>query len=208
MKDGVASVSVNTAIKIQLGQEDNFSAFMAKIVTQVSHSFTLRGYLNATVKTNAPPGPFPIPASFQVTNVGYETPITFKGCANFPKIGFLQQGSFTLDSATGFYILKFTGNINNPSQLILALGDVTYQLTLNNEVVGTVLFDDVNLIMGDNPLSAIATITSKAAYDTLISVGASFGLQGFNGSSTHPILSKALESVRSQLPMPKLNPAV
>ncbi|KAK3817295.1 MAG: hypothetical protein J3Q66DRAFT_387917 [Benniella sp.] len=194
VKDGVASVNVNTAIKIQLGQEDNFSAFMAKIITQANHTFTIRGYLNATVKTNAPPGPFPIPASFQVTNVGYEAPISLKGCANFPNIGFLQQGNFTLDPATGFYILKFTANINNPAQLVLALGDVTYQLTLNNEIVGTVLFDDVNLIMGDNPLSAIATITSKAAYDTLISVGASFGLQGFNGSSTHPILSKALES--------------
>ncbi|KAF9344534.1 hypothetical protein BGX34_005568, partial [Mortierella sp. NVP85] len=208
VKDGVASISVNAAVKIPLGQEDNFSAFMAKIITQVSHSFTVRGYFNATVKTNPSLSPVKIPEFFQVTNVGYETSLTVGGCANFPKIGFLQQGNFTLDPATGFYILKFTANINNPSQLILSLGDVTYQLTLNNEIVGTVLFDDVNLIMGDNPLSAIATIKSKAAYDTLISVGASFGLQGFNGSSTHPILSKALESVRSQLPMPKLSPAV
>lgn len=193
-------------LRIIPGQESNFVAMMASLITQPEHTLTLSGFADATFSTMNLPL---TPASFKVAGLGFESPITLKGCHNFPDTPFLKQISFTSDPATGTYTLASLVNIINPSQLVLTMGDVTYQLfDKNDKVVGTSLFKDVYLQMGDNEFTMITTITDKDVYEALIKEGSTLTLRGFDGSSTNPILREALKSVELEVVFPKLSPAV
>lgn len=200
---GTLSTEVkNSLLKINPGQEGPFAAFMANLITKEDVPFTLRGNVDATFTTKAPfVGPF------RVTNIGFDSPISLRGCASFPKIDYLEQVSLTFDPATGFYTLESLVNINNPSQLVLNLGDISFQ-TIDKAglSVGTTIFKNMNLEMGDKQFTAVTTITVKTAYDALIANGDTFTFQGSKDSSANPILAESLKSLTTQVVIPKLKP--
>jgi len=153
---------------------------MASLITKPEHTHTLRGFIDATFSTMDLPL---IPASFKVAGLGSKSPITLKGCHNFPDIPFLKQISFTSDPAMGTYTLTPLVNVINPSQLALTMGDVPYQLfDKNGKVVGASLFEDVNPKMGDNHFTMITTITDRDVYEALIKEAYTLTLRGFEES--------------------------
>ncbi|KAF9969251.1 hypothetical protein BGZ65_012110, partial [Modicella reniformis] len=181
-----------------------FGIAMASIISLPKVNLTIRGTVDATLSTNAP---F-IPKSFKVSGIGYEAPTTLKGCANFPNIVFQSQVSLTVDPATGVYTLTAQINVPNPSQLIMTLGDLTFQLVdTTNLVVGTVLLTSVQLNMKNNQLKATIKITNKSTYDALLIGPVTFTMKGFADTSTNPVLVTAFNSLKTPFTIPKLTPA-
>ncbi|KAF9953157.1 hypothetical protein BGZ65_004848, partial [Modicella reniformis] len=166
------------------------------------HIFTIRGSADVTVSTSG--GPF-IQKSFQITNVGFESSITLKGCSSFPKIDYLSQESLTFDSNTGVFTLTSLVNVYNPSQFGFDLGEVSLETVKNSLVIGITVLKDMKLNMGDNHLTAITTSTSKEVYEALINTGDTFTLQGFKGSSANLILVEGLKAFKVQVVVPKQN---
>ncbi|KAF9928085.1 hypothetical protein BGZ65_006424, partial [Modicella reniformis] len=166
------------------------------------HIFTIRGSADATISTSG--GPF-IQKTFQVTNIGFGSPITLKGCSSFPKVDYLSQDSLTFDSNTGVFTLTSQVNVYNPSNFVLDLGEVSLETVKNSLVIGITVLKDMKLNMGDNHLTAITTSTNKEVYEALINAGDTFTLQGYKGSSKNPILTESLQAFKSQVVVPKLN---
>jgi len=178
---------------------------MAALVSKPEHTFVLRGTFDAIVKTNAPA---PVPESVRITGIGFKSNITLKGCNNFPKVDYLEQVSLTLDSATGVFTLTSLVNVDNPSQLDLTLGDVTFQTAdKNGLVVGDTVIKGMSLKMGSNQLTAITTSSNKELYDALTTVGATITLSGTDRSSPNPFVTTGVKSVRITIVVPKLKPA-
>lgn len=204
MNGGTLTSAVpDTLIKVAPGQEVGFTAFMKSLITQPTHTFALRGTVDGVVHTHGLPL---VPESFKVAGVGFEAPVTVKGCANFPNTPFLNQIGLTFDPATGITTLTSRVNLINSSQLVLIFGDVTYQiLDKKGGVVGTSVFKNARLNIGDNPITMVTTITSKEVHDALITEGYTLTHQGFEGSSVNPILVGAFMAVKFDMVIPKLS---
>ncbi|KAF9953156.1 hypothetical protein BGZ65_004847 [Modicella reniformis] len=165
-----SSIVQKSTVKINPGQEGNVAASLAAFITKSEHTIILRGSVDGTAQMTSISQKI-----FSFPRIAFESPITLKGCSNFPKIDYLSQGSLTFDSNTG------------------------------NGLVGITIIKDMKLNRGDNHLTAITTSTSKEAYEVLTNGGGTFTLQGYEGSSTNPVLSEALKALKTQVVVPKLN---
>ncbi|KAG0196344.1 hypothetical protein BGX28_010265 [Mortierella sp. GBA30] len=208
---------------IPAGGEDAFSSFIASLITQPVYKFTIKGYSDATLSTapNLPATPHPtpfgafgnfakmalIPKSFDVRGVGFSGGVTFNGGNSFPSIKYERQTSFTFDSTTGTCTLIFEATINNPSQLILKLGSVSLN-TIDNAgiITGVTVIKDLSLVRDDNKVVMTTTSSNKEVCNKLLQTGDTFTLSGFAGTSSNPILNKALLTFKTQVVIPKLQP--
>ncbi|KAF8923364.1 hypothetical protein BGZ58_003039, partial [Dissophora ornata] len=209
---GILSTVVgNCALKIIDDQKDNFSNFISALITQPSHTFTLRGSVDATLTASIPGssalGSFaPTAKTFTVTDVGFSSPITLQACNNFPALQYIRQVSLTHDATTGEFTLVSEVNIHNPSQLVLILGNLTFRTVDKTGVfVGMSMMKNLKLQMGDNTVTVVTTSTSMDAYNVLVSTGETFYFEGFAGSSEDPILAKGISALRTSAMIPKLN---
>jgi hypothetical protein len=203
--ESLESVIQPSILTIAPGQAKNFGSFVAALISQEEHSFLLRGKADATLKTAAPPFT-PIPQTFKVENIGVESPITLRGCNNFPKINYLEQVSFTLDPNGKTFTLTSSVSLENPSQLNLILGDVAFQtVNMNGVVIGTTVVKDMKINIGTTTYTAITTSSSMETYEALLKEGTTLTLQGYDGSSTSPILVEGLKLMKLAIVVPKLN---
>ncbi|KAK3817294.1 MAG: hypothetical protein J3Q66DRAFT_339455 [Benniella sp.] len=200
-----SSVVKPSTLTVLPGQNEAFGVFMAALISKSEHTFVLRGNFDVIIPTDAP---FPVPKSVRITNIGFKSNITLKGCNSFPKIDYLEQVSLTLDSATGVFTLTSLINVENLSQLDLTLGDVTFQTAdKNGLVVGDTVIKGMRLKIGSNKLTAISTSSNKELYDALTTVGATVTLSGTDHSSPNPFVAGGVKSVKAQVVVPKLKPA-
>ncbi|KAK3817296.1 MAG: hypothetical protein J3Q66DRAFT_339461 [Benniella sp.] len=203
--ESLESVIQPSILTIAPGQAKNFGSFVAALISQAEHPFLLRGNADATLKTTAPPFT-PIPATFKVNGVGFESPITLRGCNNFPKVDYVEQVGLTLDPNGKTFTLTSRFDITNPSQLNLNLGDVTFQAVNKDAVVvGTAFVKDMKLNIGITTVTAVITSSSMETYDALLKEGATLTFQGFDGSSASPILVEGLKLMKIAAVIPKQN---
>ncbi|KAI1295066.1 hypothetical protein EDD11_008040, partial [Mortierella claussenii] len=203
----------NCALKVLTGKEDAFSNFIASFISKPSHLFALKGNVDASVAIPSIPGigTFPVGGGakiVKVTNVGFSSNITLQGCNNFPKVEYLSTVSFTKDATTGAFTLTAIANIHNPSQLALNLGDISLNVVDQPGAnVGLCTIKDLKLAMGDNKATVVVTGSNADVYNRLLAGGEVFTLVGTETSSSNPILSKGVLTLKTTMTVPKLAPA-
>ncbi|KAF9972457.1 hypothetical protein BGZ65_009807 [Modicella reniformis] len=181
-KDGAVSTIVQ---KCSMNiQPSFFVPLMASLINLSEVALSFRGSVDATFSTGGAPL---IPKTYKITG---------------------SQDSLTVDPATGAYIITAHINVPNPSQLIMTLGDLTFQLFDTTDlVVGTVLLKKVQMNMGNNKFEATIRITNKSTYDALLIGPVAFTMKGFGGTSTNPVVVEGFKLVNTPFTIPKLTPA-
>ncbi|KAK3817297.1 MAG: hypothetical protein J3Q66DRAFT_400609 [Benniella sp.] len=107
------------------------------------------------------------------------------------------QVSITFEPTTGTTTFTSLVNLINSSQLVLIFGDVIYRiLDKNGVVVGSSVFKNARLKIGDYPITMVTTMASKEVYDALLTEGYTLTHQGFEGSSANPILVGTFMTVK------------
>ncbi|KAG0218691.1 hypothetical protein B0O80DRAFT_24614 [Mortierella sp. GBAus27b] len=200
------SVVQDTPLKIMPGKQDNFVAFMETLLTQKEHTYVIHGGLDAMVQLNLPLGVGQ--KILKTPRIAFRSPVTLKGFDNFPKVDFVKQIGSTFDPATGTYTMTAIINVHNPSQFELNLGDISFQvLDQKGVVVGIVSTKDMKLHMGDNLITGVVSNTgpmSQELLDTLTTTGGTFTFQGYDGTSSNPILARSLKKFKAPVVIPKL----
>ncbi|KAF9109563.1 hypothetical protein BGX27_007477 [Mortierella sp. AM989] len=203
----VSTVIGDSVLTILPGKSAQFVAFMVKLLTQVSVEFRLKGYVNSTISYTDFLG---TSRTLDINYIGYSSPIALRGFNSFPTVTFVSQDDLVKDEM-GQYILTVTVNIVNPSQLVLNMGDISFNaVNKEGKAMGVVTFKGLKLVMGDNIVVA-TVVLPQGAYDVLTVNGATITFAGFTGSSTNPILAESMKDLKVDVEVPKLesisNPA-
>ncbi|KAG0218690.1 hypothetical protein BGX31_011526 [Mortierella sp. GBA43] len=203
------SIVQNTPLKVIPGKQDKFVGFLQSIFTQKEHTYVIHGGLDAVVQLDLPLGIGQ--TSLNTPRIAFKSPVTLKGFDNFPKVDFVKQIDSTFNPATGVCTLTAVFNIHNPSQFDMKLGDISLQvLDQSGVVVGIAAMKDTRLQMGDNHITGVVTSTGpsgKELYKTLTTTGGTFTFQGYEGTSSNPIVAQGLRKFKAPVAIPKLSPA-
>ncbi|ORZ26477.1 hypothetical protein BCR41DRAFT_393664 [Lobosporangium transversale] len=202
-----------TALKTIPGQEDGISKFIETLVIQPSHTFTIAGNADVTIKIPGIPllggvsslvSPSASSKTLTATNVGFSSPITLRGVKGF-WVKYLSQKHFTRDSKSGITTLVYTANFHNPSQVNMRLGDTKYNvLNAKGELVGVINIPNLYLAMGDNVVTATTTFTNPDAYNALTTKSNAFTVVGFKDTVKNSILAKAMVGIKFQMTIPQI----
>ncbi|KAG0056237.1 hypothetical protein BGZ83_005969 [Gryganskiella cystojenkinii] len=199
-------------------KQAQFSAFVGDLITKSSRTFFLKTSGDVNVRVTVPVSylfPFGLPsANFKVNGVGCSATYEVDGVnLNINNSNGLQLKSLsdhTLDPTTGVFTLNLTIILKNPSQLYLVLGDLTLDTVDSAGVaVGTTLLQAVNLVPGDNTITAIVTSVAASAtlYEKVTTMGGvTWTLTGAAGTaSKNTILAAALVSLKATIAIPALD---
>ncbi|KAF9959273.1 hypothetical protein BGZ72_009947 [Mortierella alpina] len=208
----VANGKVSTTLppsdlSIVVGAEAIFSRFVAALLEKQTIAFRLKGSLDATLEINTVKIP-PSKVKFTIPGLAFNSPITLVGCNSFPKIEFSKLISITQDATSKSYILVADVSIFNPSELIVKLGELKFKAAdLADQPIGTTVFDDFHLELGQNILRSTTTTDgpiSEALLGTLTKEGGTFKLSGYEGSSANKILAAGLSKFKTDIEIPVL----
>ncbi|KAG0051449.1 hypothetical protein BGZ90_006747 [Linnemannia elongata] len=199
-------------------KQAQFSAFVGALITKPSHTFSLKSSGDVTVLVTIPVSytlPFGMPStSIKLNGVGCSASYTMAGVNlninNSNGLQFKSLSSHTVDPITGAFSLTLTIILKNPSQLYLNLGDLMLDTVDGTGVaVGTTLLQAVNLVPGDNTITAIVTSSAAASatlYKKVTTMGDTWTLTGAAGTgSKNTVVAAALVSLKAMITIPALN---
>ncbi|KAG0239560.1 hypothetical protein B0O80DRAFT_459814 [Mortierella sp. GBAus27b] len=196
----------NSPFKIAPNKQEEFARFVGSLFTQEAHTITLNGGLDPTLQLDLPLGIGQ--RILTAPNIGFETPMTLRGFNNFAKVGLAKHIDWTLNPTTGTYSLKSILNIYNPSQIEVVMGDVSFQaFDESGALIAPLAIKDFKLDMGDNSLPITAGPISKESYKTLTTTGTTLTIQGYEGSSSNPVVKQVLKELKFSVPAFPFSPA-
>ncbi|KAG0357004.1 hypothetical protein BGZ54_000501 [Gamsiella multidivaricata] len=196
---------------------DNFIDFVTSIFFNLTHTFQLKGTVDATVAIS-PPTPSSSPfggivpqlpsKEISFTNVGFSSNVTLRGVSGISRVEFVKSISLVQDPATGGFTLTSIMGFKNPSALTFGLGDIHFQTvdTATGVMVGMTVLKDFKLVPGQNEFTAVMTSVSKDVYMALTTVGAALALNGSaTESSRNPIIARVIAKLDIAVKIPKLS---
>ncbi|GJJ78777.1 hypothetical protein EMPS_11136 [Entomortierella parvispora] len=211
------SLSV-TPLTITAEQTPAFVALLSALTTTTSHSITLVGTVDADITfsvagaLNAITSPFGgiVPATalkvIPMIGLAISTPLTLKGFNNFGGVvqGHLDSISSPQVSATGERLIHGQFTINSPSDLLVAMGDIDFQLWTKDAqpvYMGIASVANMNLAPGAKTYDAILKVDAAVQIDNYFPAKAGWTLRvnGFAGSSKNPISAKAVAGLQFDL---------
>ncbi|KAF9086974.1 hypothetical protein BGX29_007827 [Mortierella sp. GBA35] len=203
----------NSLVNVDPIEKDNFSKFIATLTTNPSHTFVLKGTVEAKLSIKIPSSPFPLPGSDNlgslkdiiVPGVAFRSEVTLSGFNNFPKITYIKElvsPNFAADAATiaanGLSLVSQV-NIFNPSQLGVVMGAVRLNtFDSSKKLIGVTEFKALTLVSGENILEATTTSNSPdmvETYKRITTQGDTLSFEGFAGSSDDPVLANGIAAL-------------
>ncbi|KAG0254405.1 hypothetical protein BG011_005783 [Mortierella polycephala] len=201
----VSSEILASTLTITAGAEDYFSNFISSMLTKPEHTVVLQGGIDVSVSL-ALSFMGLSEKKFDVTNIGFRSNVHLRGFSNFREIKFVSFVSLIHDTTVTptTFTLTAKGIINNPSQLALNLGELSFRtLDSAGADVGTTILPNVNLALGDTEVTVIVTSTNEAAYLRLLAVGDTYTFVGHEMTSDDPILNKGMSAFKTNVVLPK-----
>ncbi|KAI8349562.1 hypothetical protein B0O80DRAFT_144645 [Mortierella sp. GBAus27b] len=187
-------------------QQEGFASFVGSLFTQEAHTFVINGGLDPTLQLTLPPEADR--TTFTAPTIGFDTPVTLKGFNNFPKVEVAKPIVSTLDPTTGTHTLNIVFNVLNPSQIEVVMGDVSFQtFDQSGTLITTLAIKEFKLDMGDNSLPMTAGPISNESYKILTTTGTTLTFQGYEGSSSNPVVTQVLKVAKLFVADPKISPA-
>ncbi|KAG0293630.1 hypothetical protein BGZ96_002512 [Linnemannia gamsii] len=202
VKGGTMKTAFTTStLNIFPDAKNAFSSFVGSLSTKDSHSVTLKGSVDAKLSL----GVF---GHLTVPGIGFKASVPIKGLGglkNQKYIYAIEVYPGLTDSKT--YMTSIL-NINNPSQLTVALGDVNFNSTYKGAHIGISTVKALKLVPGDNQ------VLTYTILDTSLSAAQEFstaltersevmGISGYANSSTNPALNAGLKAVSSGVTIPQ-----
>ncbi|KAF9103194.1 hypothetical protein BGX29_003659 [Mortierella sp. GBA35] len=167
-----------------------FSNFVGSLSTKASHPVTLKGAVDAKLNLG-------IFGHLTVPGIGFKASVPFKGLNNLQNMKYIYAIEVNPALDGNIYLTAII-NINNPSDLTLKLGDVSFDASGKEGRIGTSTVKNLVLVPGDTSLSA-----AQAFSDGLATSDQVMSLAGFAGSSANPALNPGLAPVRSRITIPQ-----
>ncbi|TFK75313.1 hypothetical protein BDN72DRAFT_885777, partial [Pluteus cervinus] len=179
-----------------------FSSFNAELTDSSMAIFNLEGHSRAVAQTGV--GSITLdPIKFNVTS-------NLKGLQGLKGMTTIGNVDVTGGTTQGIE-LSIDVSIYNPSNLHLAVGDLTLQLLRDSSVLGTALLPNLTLEMGNNTIKATSLFeanNSPAGSQTLNDfVGkkdAQLTISGYDGSTQIASLTEAFKSLNLDVTLPAL----
>ncbi|KAG0288003.1 hypothetical protein BGZ97_006932 [Linnemannia gamsii] len=177
-----------------------FSSFVGSLSTKAEHPVTLKGSVDAKLNLG-------IFGHLTIPGIGFNAVVPFKGLNNLQNMKYIYAIEVN-PSIDGNIYLAAIISINNPSQLTVTLGDVTFDASHNGAHIGTSAVKALKLVPGDNQVISYTTLdmsltAAQQFSDSLAGASQVMSLAGFAGSSTNPALNGGLGGVRSGITIPQ-----
>lgn len=201
VKGGTMKTAFTTStLNIFPDAKNAFSSFVGSLSTKDSHPVTLKGSVDAKLSL----GVF---GHLTVPGIGFKATVPIKGLGGLKNQKYVFAIEVTLGSDNKTYMTSIL-NINNPSQLTLALGDVNFDSTHKGAHIGISTVKALKLVPGDNQVLSytVLDMTLSAAREfsmALYSGNQVMGISGYANSSTNPALNAGLASVSSGITIPQ-----
>ncbi|CAM0140292.1 hypothetical protein VKS41_005895 [Umbelopsis sp. WA50703] len=205
---GLMTFALNNApLTVLPGKEADFNDFNANLTRMGLFNFTVAG--NASIAAGTPIG------TVRLTNIPFNTTTSLTGLQNLnTSQTVINSIDVTGGTASGLNLAISVG-MNNPSNLQIATGDVTFQMTTGQTLLGLVTLPNLNLTRGANTVQATGSFDPKSSTDgqnllTTFVEGKqnTVGINGFNGTTPIMSLQEGLEGIILSSVMPGLNSTI
>ncbi|KAF9908996.1 hypothetical protein EC991_009178 [Linnemannia zychae] len=177
-----------------------FSDFIKSVIlSTTTQAFTLNGTVDARFSLSIPGtgalGTFSPKLDRTLPGIGFSSNTSLAGLSGLAGITYIKTLELTQDTdADKSWVLKAQVKINNPSQISISVGDLSFSTTTGSSLlVGQSELKDVQLIPGDNVLTLVVTstnINSADLYGRLQKDGLTIILEGYEAYRSTPGLSK------------------
>ncbi|KAJ4468227.1 hypothetical protein J3R30DRAFT_3715154 [Lentinula aciculospora] len=150
---GTINITIeNTNLSVPEPEHPNFSGFNANITSLPSVEFQLVGQSRAIVNLSI--------GQITLDPIKFNVPSSLNGLQGLNGLTTIHAVDVIGGSTEGI-MLSINVSIINPSNLNLTIGNLTMQLTRDSAVLGTALLPDLDLIMGNNSITAQSTFASN-----------------------------------------------
>ncbi|KAF9586699.1 hypothetical protein BGW38_008622 [Lunasporangiospora selenospora] len=161
---------------------DAFSGFVASLSTKASHSFVLKGAVDAQLNLG-------IFGRLTIPNIGFKSTVPMAGLNGLKVTKYL----YLIDVLTlpdGSLTISTIVNLENTSKLSVKLGDVIFSTYSNSNYVGVSTIKGLTLVPGNNYVISSTYLDGSipATKDT---------------STTNPALNAGLSAIQSELTIPQ-----
>ncbi|KAF9296977.1 hypothetical protein BGZ88_011395 [Linnemannia elongata] len=201
VKGGTMTTAFTTsALNVFPEAKAAFSNFVGSLSTQASHPVTLKGSVDAKLNLG-------IFGHLTIPGIGFNAVVPFKGLDNLKNIKYIYAIEVN-PSIDGNIYLAAIISINNPSQLTVNLGDVSFDASHNGAHIGVSTVKNLKLVPGDNQVISYTTLdmsltAAQQFSDSLAGASQVMSLSGFAGSSSNPALNGGLGGVKSGVTIPQ-----
>ena len=195
------------ALKIIPEQQVAFSKFITSVImSSTTQEFTLKGTVDANFTLLLPPFG---QKKTTLPGIGFSSKTSLGGLNGLSSTSFVRKTTGNSWDANKMFLFNFEVKITNPSQVSIAVGDLSFNTvtgTGDSRVdLGVSIVKDARLAPGDNLLQA--TMTAKGSdemvfFNALKSNGNIVVLEGFAGSSKNKVIADAFAPVKIQLTLP------
>ncbi|GJJ78774.1 hypothetical protein EMPS_11133 [Entomortierella parvispora] len=205
-----------TRLTITTEQTSAFIALLTALATTESHAIVLAGTTDVDLSVafndalNAVPKSLGLKARsilskpVPITGLGITVPITLKGFNNFGGVVHGHLDTAVQTSASGERLIQGQIVVNSPTDILVELGNVDFQLWSKDaqpEYVGIVSVVNMNVGPGTKTYDVIVKVDAAGQLDKYFPVktGLTLSVRGFAGSSKHPIAADVLVAVKFDL---------
>ncbi|KAI9279037.1 hypothetical protein BC943DRAFT_298272, partial [Umbelopsis sp. AD052] len=189
------------------GKETAFNDFNANLTRLGQFNFTIAG--NATIGAQTPIG------TVRLTNIPFNTTTSLNGLQNLNTTSTIINSIDVTGGTTDGLQLAISVGMENPSNLQIATGDVTFLMNAGDTQVGTVTLPNLNLTRGSNTVLAVGAFNpagSDAGQQLLTTFiegkQNTVGINGYNGTTIIASLQEGLEGIILSSIMPGLNATI
>jgi hypothetical protein len=202
---GIMTFALNNApLTVIPGMELAFNDFNANLTRLGLFNFTVAG--NASIAAQTPIG------TVRLTNIPFNTTTSLNGLQNLNSSETIINSIDVTGGTSSGLQLGISVGMNNPSNLQIATGDVTFLMTTGGTQLGLVTLTNLNLTRGPNTVQAIGLFDPKASTDgqnllTTFVEGKqnTVGIYGYNGTTPIASLQEGLAGIILSSIMPGLN---
>ncbi|KAI8579351.1 hypothetical protein K450DRAFT_288548 [Umbelopsis ramanniana AG] len=205
---GTLAFALNQApLMVIPGMETAFNDFNANLTRLGLFNFTIAG--NATIGAQTPIG------TVRLSNIPFNTTTSLNGLQNLNTTSTIINSIDVTGGTTDGLQLAISVGMENPSNLQIATGDVTFLMNAGDTQVGTVTLPNLNLTRGPNTVMAVGAFNpagSDAGQQLLTTFiegkQNTVGINGYNGTTIVASLQEGLEGIILSSIMPGLNATI
>ncbi|KAG0074304.1 hypothetical protein BGZ90_010876 [Linnemannia elongata] len=192
------------ALKIIPEQQVAFSKFITSVImSSTTQEFDVKGLVDANFTLSL----FPFGQKLTtLPGIGFSSKTSLGGLNGFSSITFVRRITDNSWDANKMFLFNFEVKFTNPSQVSIAIGDLSFNMVTGTEAsrvdLGVSVVKDARLAPGDN-LWQLTTTVNRGDEMTFLNAlkgnGNMVVLEGFGGSSQNKVIADAFAPVKIQL---------
>ncbi|KAG0043385.1 hypothetical protein BGZ89_006480 [Linnemannia elongata] len=192
------------ALKIIPEQQVAFSKFITSVImSSTKQEFGVKGLVDANF--TLPLFPFGQKLT-TLPGIGFSSKTSLGGLNGFSSITFVRRITDSSWDANKMFLFNFEVKFTNPSQVSIAVGDLSFNMVTGTGVsrvdLGVSVVKDARLAPGDNLWQLTTTVNGgdeMTFLNALKGNGNMVVLEGFGGSSQNKVIADAFAPVKIQL---------